>query len=434
MDSMRLIFVVAVISVASVVLSSEVNAAAEFSVSILQSVGSKTSELPPVRAGEPIRYALTARNSGNSGAPVSIHILFPSQILPSGGSGSGFSCSLAGRTNLSCNSTSHLLAGSSQIINITAKAPETITGDSQTFTVQARIDPSNAVAETNESNNEDRVSITVVPFGPDLTVDLAGSDTTATGAAEVKYVVTAKNIGDRSTASFPFVEVQFPSEISFVRVENSQFGGCNHGFGKVRCPMENALDARASESGTFVGRVHADVRHNTVLTFAARTGFSREYLTDNNSATVNTTVREICDLRVSPQTFTSNRCSTVSIPYLLPDIRYDVLRGKVKNEGRTNSASTKVLVTTGAGGKMLDCGDHKQCATCSSVVSSVCTPKSGNTAICDIGPLAPGGTQDFSLTVVRDGNNSYSVEYQVDPNYDLTESDESNNKATQSIN
>ena len=410
-------------------------ASAEFSVSVLQSVTSKTLEVAPVRAGEPIRYSLTAKNTGTAGANTSIVVLFPSQILPSSGSGNGFTCSLAGRTSLSCNSTAPLVAGSSQIIDVTAKAPEIISGDSQTFTVQAKIDPSNAVAESNEGNNQDTISTTVVPFGLDYTVDLAGSDTRATGAAEVKYVLTAKNIGDRANGGFPVVEVQFPSGISFVRVENSQFNGCNHANGRVRCPVGNVIQVGASEAATFIGKVHADVRHNAVLTFSAKIdGPDSEYYTSNNSAKANTTVTEISDLFVSPQTFTSLRCNEVSIPYLIPDIRYDVLRAKVKNEGHTNSESTKVKVTIGSGGKMLNCGDHKQCVTCSSIVSSVCQPKTGDTAICDIGPLAPGGTQDFSLTVVREGTSSYSAEYQVDPDYDLSESDTSNNKATQTVN
>jgi hypothetical protein len=418
----------------------ELNAApVELSVTILESATQKVVSSAPIHTTDPIHYGITARNSGTAGINVPIDIFFPQQILPSGGSGTGFSCSLTSRTTLHCITTSLLLANSSRTISVAAQAPATITGDSQTFTIKAKIDPANAVAETNEGDNEDTVVTTVVPRGPDLTVDLTGSDRTASGGGEVKYVVHLKNIGDRPSSESTF-DSTLPSVVTFSRIENSQFSTCFPGGDNVSCTIghDKTLAAGASSSVTVVGVVDKNVE-NSVVTFNARTESSISPTTDtnanNNSSSVSTTLTELADLIVTSNTFLSYSCGDFSIVSpLKPGTTYDVLKAKVKNNGHTNAPASKVRVTIfNGGGAMIDCGSHKQCVDCHTIISSVCTPTGGGTAICDIGPLAPGGLQDLSLTIARATDSTYQAEFAADSDHVVTESSETNNVSTQSV-
>ena len=81
-------------------ISSELNAAAELSVTINRSATQKTLTLPPVHVTDTVLYGVTAINNGTTGVNVATDVIFPSSFVVSSGSGTGISCSQSSRTVL----------------------------------------------------------------------------------------------------------------------------------------------------------------------------------------------------------------------------------------------------------------------------------------------------------------------------------------------
>jgi hypothetical protein len=403
-------------------------ATAELSTTIVRVVSQKTPVVT-IHAGEPVTFEVKAVNSGSVGADAVLLMVFPEGFTDLTASGLGLTCSPVART-VSCNTTSSLLMNFPRSIRLTAKAPLTITGDSQSFTITARIDPKNLVAEANEEDNQDTVVTTVVPRGPDLKISLAGSDATATAAEDARYTVRLSNVGDRATSSDALVVATLPSDILFARVDDSQFTGC-HGPGpNIYCNPVGPIAAGASKSATIVGHVSSQVAHHAVVTVTAKVNPGiGDFDETNNAATFNTTLTEGANLVVANRTVSSHlRCDLDGNP-LTPETRYDLISANVKNSGHVNAAATKVRVNLSGPNSVfaIGCGSHKQTVRCDgSCVPSACTATGFHEVTCDIGPLAPGGVQQIGLTAGAGASDSYTVEFEADAERTVVESNESN--------
>lgn len=415
----------------------------DFSTTIAVQVPNKTPGVPTFLVGSTVSYSVTAKNTGNASSNVALNVQFGGPFTQLNGIGGSFSCNpvMAG-TTLSCQSTSPLTPNNARTITVTAKAPSSVTGNSQSFTITATMDPANAVPETNEANNQSTTSTTVVPKGPDLTLDLTGSASTAIGAGEVKYHVEIKNIGDRATSTSPHIVATLPSAVHYLRLENSQFTTCNHGNGTLNCNAGNPLSAGAAESAQIVGQVDSTVANNAVISFTAKADPAdaiNEFDENNNSSSFNTTVTEIADLFISGVTQTFFYCDENGD--LINEARYAVITANIRNDGHSGSAASKVkmeLFSPDAAIHTFDCGSHKQKINCNlgcnASIASICTSTQDG-ATCDINPLAPNGTQQLVITVldklIRD---PYSTRYTVDPANNIVESDEDNNETNHTVN
>jgi subtilase family serine protease len=303
------------------------------------------------------------------------------------------------------------------------------------------MDPTNAVPETNEGNNQSTTTTIVVPKGPDLTIDLTGSDATAVGLGEVKYKVQIKNIGDRATSASPTLVATFPSAVHYLRVENSQFGGCNYGNGTIHCGVGNSLAAGATESAQFVAKVDQNVAQNTHISFTATadpTNAIQEFVENNNNASFTTTLIEIADLFVTGVTHVKFQCDKNGD--FVPETTYHTITANVRNTGHTSAGATKVMmeIVGGFNSEAIDCGTHKQmvsCNGCSGAIASICTSTSAG-ATCDINPLAPNGTQQLLITVEDDEDVSagaYTAKFIVDSGNSILESNENNNQTNHTV-
>jgi hypothetical protein len=417
----------------------ESRATVDFSSTIALQVPNKTVTNPTYVVGSTVSFALAVKNTGNTSANTGLTVQFGGgQFTQVTGTGGSFSCS--GGTSLSCSSSTPLTPNTPRTITVTARTPSTVTGDSQTFTVTATIDPTKAVSETNEGNNQSTTTTTVVPKGQDLTIDLTGSDATSVGLAEIRYKVSIKNIGDRSTSTFPTIVATLPSAVHYLRIENSEFTACNHSNGTIHCSVGNALAAGATESAQIVGKVDDHVANNAVVTFTAKAdppNVIHESDEANNNSSFNTTLTEIADLFVTGVTHSFFSCDENGD--LVPESTYATITANVRNDGHTTSEATKVKMEVFSGdtsNHTFDCGSHKQKVNCnfncSGAIASICTSTNSG-ATCDINSLAPNGVQQLVITVLHQSGSTYTTTFTVDPEFKVSESNEDNNVTNHTV-
>ena len=127
--------------------------------------------------GNSVYFTATVKNSGNgstpNGIPINVNFAIGSTVVSSGSSSS----------SLASNGT----------VNITATAPWTAVAG--TNTVTATVDPSNTIAELNETNNTYSASCVVSPLpGADFIITgITASPSNPSSGTAVSFIVTVKN-------------------------------------------------------------------------------------------------------------------------------------------------------------------------------------------------------------------------------------------------
>jgi hypothetical protein len=415
----------------------------------------------PVATGEPVRYAVSARNIGSAqSSPVSVRLEFPAIFTSPAASGSGFTCvaSSAGTSNI-FNCTSGVLASSqSRSLSLTATAPRTITGDRQTLVVKASVNPNDLAREQGRTANNTTSISTIVAALPDLVPSWTGASTTAVPGADTMFELTMRNIGDRASGD-AVLKVSLPvGQLSFSRFANNQFdGGCGQpdAQGKFSCrtssvpaggsrrvqiwsranPLLEGGDRLLSQA-TAELRIGLPTSSNTprigvsgggigVVTTGLQPLGRSERNDRNNTASLVTTVNPSVDLQV-----TLVRSRTLGCP----GNRTVQLVYRVGNQGAVApTRSTQLRV-----------GRKDPCAPGGYLGSScICYAAQGpadhaqncsfgaNDQSCPVGMLAAGASREFTLYVeAAAGQNSVQVQATVDPDNVLPESNEQNNQVT----
>ena len=153
---------------------------------------------PVVAIGQPTSFAISVTNSGiGVAAATTIDDTLPDGFTFTSGATNVGACTASGQV-VSCP-IGATAPGRTQILSIFAAAPMA----AGTYNDTAVVDPSNAVAESDETNNGANATITVSGAFADLTTSIVGPATIASNGKPV-YAVTVTNVGNASadTSSF----------------------------------------------------------------------------------------------------------------------------------------------------------------------------------------------------------------------------------------
>jgi uncharacterized repeat protein (TIGR01451 family) len=315
----------------------------------------------PVATRANVAFVVTVSNirSGAIGNPVSVNVSVPqgfTALSADPGVVSGFTCSFKGN---SCSCTTAPMAGNTQkTFRISATAPSTISGTSQSFTLTAQVDPNGIVNEGDETNNSSSLNVSVQTRA-DLDVDLpnaAGQTLTTQVAPNLVYIVDVKNTGDRDAPNL-LVRSTLPKDVAFVRVEENQLGNCvqnstaSNGALIVNCTL-SSLPAGASRHVRIIGKVLGSVPDRVQVTFSANVDPNNSVPERNetdNTAFMITTLRATSDVQVTGTAVgqISTRGGvvvgqTVNTPFVTVTLT-------VKNNGPYQSAATTVRTAWPAG-------------------------------------------------------------------------------------
>jgi hypothetical protein len=218
---------------------------------------------------------------------------------------SGAECTF-NRNTASC--TTATLGGNSQkTFRISATAPATISGNSQSFTLTAVVDPNNTVAEGDggNNNNSDNLTVSVVRRA-DLDVGIVGSPGTTQVAPDLIFVVSVANDGDREAPNL-LVRSTLPKDVAFVRVEENTLGTCvqnntaSNGALNVNCTL-SSLPPASTRRVRIIGRLVGSVPDGVQVTSAVNADPNNtvpERDERNNTAFLVTTMRAISDVQIA---------------------------------------------------------------------------------------------------------------------------------------
>lgn len=407
----------------------------------------------PVPTGAPVTYAVTARNIGTAqSSPVQVRLELPTSLTTPTASGSGFTCSssTAGTLRTFSCSSGVLASNQSRSLSLSATAPGTISGDSQTLTVKAMVNPNDLAREQGRTANNTATVSTVVQTLPDLAPSWAGSSTTASPGADLMFELTLRNIGNRASGD-AVLKVSIPvGQLSFSRFANSQFdGGCSppDAQGKFTC-RTSTVPAGGSR------RVQIWSRTNNLLeggdrllsqaTAELRIGLPS--LTPSGGRTA----AEVRPLGTSERNERNNTSSLVTTVSPSVDLQVELARSRVFNCGDRRTVELVYRVSNRGSGtttrntqlqvaRSSACGLNAYLSTgvagCFCLTSTLPEHHAQNCSFgatsqtCPINMLAAGATREFTLYVEgAAGQNSVQVQATVDPANVLPESNEQNNQ------
>jgi hypothetical protein len=262
---------------------------------------SKAGAVPEVPTRTNVAFVVTVSNiRAGQASDVLVTVNIPVGFT----SLSGAECTFD-RNVASCTTAS--LGGNSQkTFRISATAPSTISGNSQSFSLTAVVDPNNTVAEGTggNNNNSDNLTVSVVTRA-DLDVSLVGSPGTTQVAPDLIFVVTVDNDGDREASNL-LVRTTLPKDVAFVRVEENQLGTCaqnstaSNGALNVNCTL-SSLPAGASRHVRVVGRLVGSVPDGVQVTSAVNADPNNtvpERNDTDNTAFLIATMRAISDVQI----------------------------------------------------------------------------------------------------------------------------------------
>jgi hypothetical protein len=323
---------------------------------------------PAIATGTNVAFVFTVANVGSTSVTnvvtrVSIPFGFTA-LVPSAAAGTGITCDGVGRVAGStdphivrCTAT-NVAFNSQKEFRITAAAPATITGSSQSFTVTAQVDPDATISEgtAGEGNNSDNLTVSIVTMA-DLDVDLPnapGQALTTQVAPDLVYLANVDNRGDRAASNL-LVRFTLPKDVAFVRVEENKLGTClqnstaSDGSLHVNCTL-SSLPAGERRSVRIIARFPGLVPDGVQVTFAAAVDPNNSVPERNetdNTAFMITTVRARSDLQLSG---TARNFETAVGPIFdAGDLFAIQLKLRVKNNGPFASAPTIVEATWPAG-------------------------------------------------------------------------------------
>jgi len=272
---------------------------------------------------------------------------------------------------------SSLAAGGATNVTFSYTAPQ-YTAD-RTITVTAAADSTNAVAESNESNNTRSMSFKVLAYNPplpDLTVaSLAGDKPAYEAGDTVTVTAVVKNIGE-STSGATTIRLTVPNIGTYSK-------------------NVTALNAGASQTLTF--------------TFTAPTSLSAQSITVTAFVDPDNAVKENNESN-------NTRTAVITINALRPDIEV-----------------VDTTITDWYAGMDVTVSATVRNRTAQPVPSTAIRLTIGGSSYTENIPVAGNGSNlaVFRITVPSAGN--YAVQVIADPNGTLNETDESNNTLTRNI-
>ncbi|MDQ2712609.1 MAG: DUF11 domain-containing protein [Acidobacteriota bacterium] len=225
----------------------------------------------------------------SSSGTVTIADALPAGLTPTGATGSGWTCTIAGQT-VTCNRADSLAPAATYPaiavpVAISATAPASI---SDTATISGG-------ADVNPNNNSATVSTSVRP-APDLTLTMTNSGHFAQGGS-ASFTLTANNAGGIATNAPVTVTDALPPGLT-PAVATGAGWTCNIAGQSVTCTRLDALAVAANYPSIAIGLTVAPNAAFTVTNNATVSG-GGETNTGNDSASNIVTVNGIPDLTVS---------------------------------------------------------------------------------------------------------------------------------------
>jgi uncharacterized repeat protein (TIGR01451 family) len=287
--------------------------------------------------------------------------------------GSGITCSISGVT---VNCTAPTMPGNSQkTFRISSTAPNTITGQSQEFTLTAVIDPANAIQEGpgGNTNNSDNFTVRIATRA-DLSVDLTAPGILTTQVApNLTYLVAVRNTGDRAASNL-LVRATLPKDVAFQRVQDNTLGSClqnstaSNGALNINCTL-SSLAAGATGRVRILGSVIGSVPDKVQVTFAANADPNNSVPERNdtdNTAFMVTTLRAPADVQITRKGVSLKQDGGLTLaidgPGDLVCARGEsVVDVEVKNNGPYQSPPTTVTTTWPAGIRAASSGCFDRC-------------------------------------------------------------------------
>ena len=227
-------------------------------------------------------YLITLNNLGPATATnVSVTLTMPAGVSFVSASNPICKLNASNAQVVDCIGLAHLTSGSTQPVQVIAKAPST----AGTLTATAK--SSSATTDPVSTNNTvNRNTTFVAP--PNLAMALSASPSTVVTGNNFNYTLTISNVGS-GAASSAVVSFPLPSQVSFV----SATSGCTASGATVTCNL-GAINPGASLSRTVT--VIANTAGTVSATATITSSVPADSSSSNNSASVNVTIVSPADL------------------------------------------------------------------------------------------------------------------------------------------
>jgi uncharacterized repeat protein (TIGR01451 family) len=144
-----------------------------------------------------------------------------------------------------------------------------ITAQSGTLSNEACVDPSNTVAEYNESNNCSTVPTTVVPPAPKLTINKTESASTLNPGDPQTYTLTVTNVGNAPTSGTVTVVDVLDSRLTNVSATGDTGFTCTFAASTETCMTSTAIANGQAATITITGSVVVPVPTTTAISNSA---------------------------------------------------------------------------------------------------------------------------------------------------------------------
>lgn len=397
------------------------------------------SPVNPVTTEDTLAYAIAFSSNNNSTGAVKVRFNFANGFdMRNGGieAPSGVTCTTG---SLQINCTTSRLSATTRTIAVRGQYSNIGGVTQKQFSVSVSIDPENAVAETNESNNNDSLSTTVTAK-PDLVPDLSGSDAQAVLGSAFAYSVKVTNTG-KASAQGSQTKLTLPSQAVFSRFENMTFTNCQTPGATGNFVCDAGSLAPGASASVRVVAIASNDSTGPIMHFTAAVDPNQnvdESDNANNTVEITTTINDPRrpDLSVANPGSSSWSCD-IHAPFTgdfipLPQICCDgiSLTVTIKNNGEVESGKTqlKVAFDNSKLENLCVSGDTFDAASCHCVKTGCATTSSGIT--CPIPGIIAGGTLSLPIDLREfnrlDGH--YRILFSIDPGNEVQEEDESNNE------
>ncbi len=378
-----------------------------------------------------LRYSLDVTNAGTAVAyNVKVRDVLPTgsqfrSATDTGPTTGNFNCSESGGVVSCLGGTLDGAAGpdetpspSTRTIVIEMFAPNNI----DTYANVATVDPDNAFAENDETNNSDQTNTDVRRVGggtyQDLTVDsVTPSTTTPKPGEEYTYEIKVRNTGTNPVFNVKLSNIldAGPTFVSATASAGSNFS-CGVTDSVVTCTggiLDGSLNLdSADDNATITLKVKAPQRHNfayDLRSFIDPDNAIAESDEANNTASATVTVTSKVNLKFNSLTSSGSKGSTGDVSWTLA------------NTGTADAVDVYVVINMSVASIPQQMSGVPTGWTCQIEANPI------NRVTCH-GNLAAGGTADFKVDTYVTADNPKSNGF-VDPDNLIVETDEADNAA-----
>jgi len=257
----------------------EVNPIADLAVTIIDSKD-------PVVSNEIFNYKINVTNHGPYEAEVvKVNDFLPSSLIYFGGTGTNWSCTLAGGV-VSCLYSGNLASGAStNDLLIYAQAPSAI------GTVSNNVKVSAFTTDQNKTNNTATETTEVISSATNLSIALSASPDPVSTSSTLTYTIDVANNGPLDATNVN-VSDALPSNVQFASVDGGNDWSCSQGF-NISCNFigNSGLFTQGASVDPIVIKVTTPPTDDVVVnTVDVASGVGETDSTDNN-ATVSVQVQ-----------------------------------------------------------------------------------------------------------------------------------------------